>query len=81
MVNLRWTSLLAIYSIASLVSGQSTSLSDPSSTSVSAAATVTRVVKVGEADHKMEPDVTRANVGDIIEFHFFPPNHSVVQAK
>jgi len=72
---------MAIYSVASLVNGQSTSSSDVSSTTASAPATVTRVVKVGEADHKFEPDVTRANVGDIIEFHFFPPNHSVVQAE
>ncbi|KAF2489414.1 hypothetical protein BU16DRAFT_421240, partial [Lophium mytilinum] len=34
-----------------------------------------------DGDHKFRPDVTQANVGDIIEFDFFPPNHSVVRAE
>ncbi|KAF1990915.1 hypothetical protein K402DRAFT_389816 [Aulographum hederae CBS 113979] len=53
--------------------------SSPTSSAESSAQT--HVVKVGEADHKMEPDVTLASEGDIIEFHFFPPNHSVVRAE
>ncbi|KAL5117107.1 hypothetical protein ACEQ8H_004932 [Pleosporales sp. CAS-2024a] len=53
--------------------------SRPSSTSSAAAQTHT--VQVGLADHKMKPDVTQANVGDTVEFRFYPANHSVVRAE
>jgi hypothetical protein len=31
--------------------------------------------------HTFKPDVTLANVGDVIEFDFFPTNHSVIRAE
>lgn len=36
---------------------------------------------VGKADHKFEPDVTQALVGDFVKFQFYPNNHSVVRAE
>ncbi|KAF2019383.1 hypothetical protein BU24DRAFT_489357 [Aaosphaeria arxii CBS 175.79] len=40
----------------------------------------THTVKVG-FDHKFIPDSTKADVGDIIEFSFYPQNHSVVRSE
>ena len=54
---------------------------DPSPTSTSSAVAATFTVEVGRGDHKFTPDVVQANVGDIIQFDFFPPNHSVVRAE
>jgi plastocyanin len=31
--------------------------------------------------HKFAPEEIEANVGDVISFHFFPTNHSVVKAE
>jgi plastocyanin len=52
-----------------------------SGTTTSSAAAATFTVDVGRADHVFRPDVVQANVGDIIQFNFFPPNHSVVRAE
>ncbi|CAI6337142.1 unnamed protein product [Periconia digitata] len=49
--------------------------------STSTAPPQTHTVEVGKADHKFRPDVVQANVGDIIEFAFYPANHSVVRAE
>ncbi|KAF8475855.1 hypothetical protein BDZ91DRAFT_196320 [Kalaharituber pfeilii] len=38
------------------------------------------VVKVGYLAHKFVPDSTKAAVGDVIRFEFYPVNHSVVRA-
>lgn len=35
---------------------------------------------VKQGDHVFEPDVTQAEVGDYVEFRFYPTNHSVVRA-
>jgi len=40
------------------------------------AATVT--IAVGQNGLSFSPNSVTANVGDIIEYQFFPPNHSVV---
>ncbi|KAF2468442.1 uncharacterized protein BDR25DRAFT_173938, partial [Lindgomyces ingoldianus] len=50
-------------------------------TSTSTGAKQTHTISVGNGDHKMRPDVTQAEIGDIIEFRFFPPNHSIVRAE
>lgn len=55
------------------------SSSDSSRTSSSAATTWT--ITVGKATNQFTPDVIQADVGDIIEWDFFPPNHSVVRAE
>jgi plastocyanin len=62
--------------------GLATSVSAQSSpTSTSSAPAATWTVGVGRGDHKFEPDLVQASVGDIIQFDFFPPNHSVVRAE
>lgn len=38
-------------------------------------------VTVGNAGFSYSPNTTRAKVGDIINFQFFPPNHSVIRAQ
>lgn len=53
--------------------------SEPASSTTSSAVQ-THTVLVGKADHKFEPDVTQAVIGDIIKFQFYPTNHSVVRA-
>lgn len=52
-----------------------------SSTSTSSSAPQTHTVQVGLLDHKMRPESTEAEVGDTIEFDFYPLNHSVVRAE
>lgn len=50
-------------------------------TSTTTAPASIHTVNVGKADHKFDPDVIHAEVGDIILFNFYPTNHSVVQAE
>lgn len=39
-------------------------------------------INVGKGDHKFQPEaIEHAEVGDIIEFRFYPQNHSVVRAE
>ncbi|OAG03953.1 uncharacterized protein CC84DRAFT_1149715, partial [Paraphaeosphaeria sporulosa] len=45
------------------------------------APTQTYTVQVGNGDHKFKPDVIQAEVGDIVEFDFYPVNHSVIRAE
>ncbi|KAJ4985925.1 extracellular serine-rich protein [Stagonosporopsis vannaccii] len=65
----------------------STSSSSPplttlrTSTSTSSSAPQTHTIQVGLLDHKMRPETTEAPAGDIIEFDFYPLNHSVVRAE
>lgn len=37
-------------------------------------------VTVGNGGFRYRPNTTYADVGDIIQFEFFPPNHSVIRA-
>ncbi|KAF2710145.1 hypothetical protein K504DRAFT_342636, partial [Pleomassaria siparia CBS 279.74] len=41
----------------------------------------THTISVGNGDHKFRPEITQAEIGDTIEFQFFPANHSVVRAE
>ncbi|KAH7379518.1 hypothetical protein BKA66DRAFT_442581 [Pyrenochaeta sp. MPI-SDFR-AT-0127] len=66
-------------SVAARNPESSSTSSQPSSTS--SAPTQTHTVQVGLADHKMRPEVTKAKVGDIVEFRFYPTNHSIVRAE
>ncbi|PVH96339.1 hypothetical protein DM02DRAFT_731289 [Periconia macrospinosa] len=52
----------------------------PSPTASSSSAARTHTISVG-IDHKFKPEVTQTEPGDLIEFAFFPPNHSVVRAE
>lgn len=77
--------LLALLGLGSIACAQSTSAtntsgsSSPSGTSSSAA--VTHTVTVGKANFAFVPDSLQANIGDIVEYHFFPQNHSVARAE
>jgi plastocyanin len=55
------------------------STSTPST--VSSELTATFTVKVGEGGFIFKPDVVTANVGDYVEFDFYPQNHSVVRSE
>jgi plastocyanin len=46
---------------------------------LSLAGAVTHIVDVGKNGLAFTPNSTAAAVGDIVEFHFFPKAHSVVQ--
>ncbi|KAL2351382.1 hypothetical protein BJ546DRAFT_1066148 [Cryomyces antarcticus] len=41
----------------------------------------THIITVGKGNNRFVPDITQASVGDIIQFQFFPPNHSVIRAE
>lgn len=85
MIRLPKTLLALSFSLTQLVviclaQGSSVSQSlSPSATTSSVQQTHT--ISVGNGDHKFNPSVTQASVGDLIEFDFFPPNHSVVRAE
>lgn len=81
MPNLLWTSAIFVAQLITPLVAQSsliTSAASPSATSSALAQTHT--ISVG-IDHKFKPEVTQAEAGDLIEFLFFPPNHSVVRAE
>ncbi|EUC48652.1 hypothetical protein COCMIDRAFT_51479, partial [Bipolaris oryzae ATCC 44560] len=62
-----------------VVTASATTPDQPSSTIT--ATTQTHTIQVGLADHKFRPEATVANVGDTVEFAFYPLNHSVVRAE
>ncbi|KAL8823908.1 MAG: hypothetical protein Q9191_005455 [Dirinaria sp. TL-2023a] len=41
----------------------------------------THTINVGKESYQYSPDTVSAAVGDVIEFQFFPPNHSVARAQ
>ncbi|KAF2097647.1 hypothetical protein NA57DRAFT_77899 [Rhizodiscina lignyota] len=72
--------------VTSESSDTSTITSSPSSSSASSQSSTsskpqTWTVSVGKATNQFQPDVIQADVGDIVEFDFFPPNHSVARAE
>lgn len=52
-----------------------------SSIATNSAGSQTHTIQVGLLDHKMRPETTEAAVGEIIEFNFYPLNHSIVRAE
>ncbi|KAK8200058.1 hypothetical protein HDK77DRAFT_218282 [Phyllosticta capitalensis] len=62
-------------------SGQVGSVTRAGAPSATNSAITTHTILVGKADHKFEPDVVQAVVGDIIQFQFYPVNHSIVRAE
>jgi len=48
---------------------------------LSLAGAVTHVVDVGKNGLAFTPNSTAAGIGDIVEFHYFPKDHSVVQTS
>ncbi|TKA63306.1 hypothetical protein B0A49_13123 [Cryomyces minteri] len=71
--------------LLSVATAQTTSASPSSAfwtaTATTSSAVQTHTVTVGKGDNKFVPDVVLANAGDIIQYQFFPPNHSVARAE
>ncbi|USP73494.1 uncharacterized protein yc1106_00768 [Curvularia clavata] len=63
---------------AQIVTASTPSIQPSSTTSAPAQ---THTIQVGLADHKFKPETTEANIGDTVEFAFYPRNHSVVRAE
>lgn len=67
------------YTSAASSAQQSRSLAD-AVTSTSTAPSTTYTVTVGRIPFAFAPDTIIANVGDVVEWDFYPLNHSVVRA-
>jgi len=76
----RIVSLCSFLGILSLAQGDSSSTANPSATSTSKAA-ATHTVNVGDGGFFFTPNTTYANAGDVVQFVFYPTNHSVVRAE
>lgn len=70
--------LFGLVAVASAQDTKYTSSTTSSTTSTSVPAT-THTIAVGAIGFKFEPNKLTANVGDIIEFNFYPGGHSVVR--
>ncbi|ORY07680.1 hypothetical protein BCR34DRAFT_590234 [Clohesyomyces aquaticus] len=78
----RLTTVVVLFTLlVDLVVAQAFASGSAAPTATSSAAQQTHTISVGNGDHKMRPDVTQAEIGDIIEFRFFPVNHSIVRAE
>ena len=53
----------------------------PASTASASPVTGVQVVTVGQNGLSFTPDSLNATVGSFVEFHFFPPTHSVAQSS
>jgi plastocyanin len=74
------SSIKTIVALFALWAWRSVAQVTPYPSATSSAPAQTHTISVG-IDHKFKPDITQAEVGDIISFQFFPPNHSVVRAE
>lgn len=74
--------LLLLSHLFSFTSAQSSSSgSTPSGTATSSSAATTWTISVGEGSNVFKPSAIQANIGDIIQFDFYPANHSVARAE
>lgn len=78
---LQWATLLLVVVAQSSTFVRVATLTEYVSPSKSTKAAQTHAVAVGKGNHQFVPDSIQAEVGDIVEFQFFPPNHSVVRAE
>ncbi|KAM3086830.1 hypothetical protein ACMFMG_000953 [Clarireedia jacksonii] len=68
-------------SVATSSSTTSSNSSSTSTTSTTSAPAATKTVSVGADGLNYFPNKLTANVGDVIEFRFYPQNHSVARAE
>lgn len=61
-------------------SGSGSSSSSSSGSTGDSSSSGTHVVDVGKIPYTYEPDTLTVAPGEKVEFHFYPKNHSVVQA-
>ncbi|KAK4996065.1 hypothetical protein LTR28_000314, partial [Elasticomyces elasticus] len=75
--------VVGLLQLQSVASSQTTSSSGSlgTATATTSSAVQTHTITVAKGDHKYVPDVVQAKVGDIIQFQFFPQNHSVARAE
>lgn len=57
-----------------------TTTTTASSTESGSASSTTQSVNVGESGFTFNPDTIHVPAGGVVEFHFFPGDHSVAQA-
>jgi hypothetical protein len=78
-----YTAILSILSALAITG----TLARPTGTTAQAPSTtadltgVTHTVVAGLAGLHYDPDNVVANIGDIVEYHYLPKNHSVVQSS
>ncbi|KAF2748754.1 hypothetical protein M011DRAFT_400146, partial [Sporormia fimetaria CBS 119925] len=77
---LPWTAL-ALFSLVSFTTYCSAQTTRAPPTSTDSVISATHTITVGKLAHKFSPDTIRAEIGDVVEFHFYPANHSVVRAE
>ncbi|KAJ5151308.1 Cupredoxin [Penicillium canariense] len=81
-VVLLWSSFtLAQYGGYGDTAGSSTRSTATTSSAKSSASSATQTVDVGENSLVFDPDTIHVAPGGKVEFHFYPGNHSVVQAS
>lgn len=61
-------------------SSTDTTTATASSTKSGSASSTTQSVDVGESGFTFNPDTIHVPAGGVVEFHFYPGDHSVVQA-
>jgi plastocyanin len=80
-----WTVIALLHNVtfnlAQSTTTSSTTYYTSASSSSSSSAAATFTVRVGDGSNTFVPDVVQANPGDIIEFDFYPQNHSVARAE
>ena len=81
MVNMNIIWPLAFHIASSLAQTTIVTSYVPAETTPTTYEGVTHTIAAGKGGHTFIPDVTLANVGDTIEFDFYPLNHSVVRAE
>ncbi|KAL2258146.1 hypothetical protein VTK26DRAFT_8672 [Humicola hyalothermophila] len=62
-------------------STSTSSRTTPTPTTSTTSGPATHTVLVGANDHRFDPDEITANVGDTVQFKFYPPGHRVVRAE
>ncbi|KAL9114540.1 MAG: hypothetical protein Q9227_001621 [Pyrenula ochraceoflavens] len=79
------SSLLLLSAVSAQNKESSSTTSAPSKSSTAASTSsdgpITHTVQVAKGGFTFVPDVVLAKKGDVIEFDFFPDNHSVVRAE
>ncbi|KAF4341386.1 hypothetical protein FBEOM_4634 [Fusarium beomiforme] len=64
---------------AQTTTDEPTATAEETSTGTSSGEAVTHTVNVGASGHKFTPNEVKAEVGDIIEWRFYPTDHWVIQ--
>ena len=80
LLALQLTLFLSCRVALTLARSAGTSIAASGTTTASSTAT-TWTVNVGVGSYAFNPNIAQANVGDVIQFDFYPENHSVTRAE